>query len=43
VARRILDHLGLDSQGPPVARAQASPELFDPGPGYDVADPAHYD
>ncbi len=40
VARRILDHLGLDSQGPPVARARAPPELFDPGPDYDVADPA---
>ncbi len=40
VAGRILDHLGLDSQGPPVARAQAPPELFDPGPDYDVADPS---
>ncbi len=37
VACRILDHLGLDSQGPPVARAQAPPELFDPEPDYDVA------
>jgi hypothetical protein len=41
VARRILDHLGLDSQGPPVARGRAPPEPFDPGPDYDVADPAH--
>jgi len=38
VARRILGHLGLDSQGPPVARAQAPPEAFDPGPDYDVSD-----
>jgi hypothetical protein len=37
VACRILDHLGLDSQGPPVARAQPPPELFDPGPDHDVA------
>ncbi len=43
VARRILDHLGLDSQGPPVARSQAPPELLDPGPDYDVADPTHGD
>ncbi len=32
VARRILDHLGLDSTGPPLARVQAQPELLDPGP-----------
>ena len=38
VARRILEHLGLDSQGPPVARAQAPPEFFDPEPDYDVSD-----
>ena len=43
VARRIPDHLGLDSQGPPVTRARAPPELFDTGPDYDVADPAHDD
>ncbi len=42
VACRILDHLGLDSQGPPVARAQAPPERFDPGPDYDVADHPRY-
>jgi len=34
VARRILDHLGLDSTGPPLARAQSQPEEFDPGPDY---------
>ena len=27
VARRILLHLGLDSRGPPVARAQAPPDF----------------
>jgi len=43
VACRILDHLGLDSQGPPVARAQPPPELFDPGPDYDSADPSFTD
>jgi hypothetical protein len=38
VARRILDHLGLDSRGPPVARAQAPPDMLDAGPSYDGAD-----
>jgi hypothetical protein len=42
VARRILDHLGLDSQGPTIARARAPPELFDPGPDYSV-DPVFSD
>ena len=40
VAKRILDHLGLDACGPPLSRALAPPELFDPGPSYDTADPA---
>jgi hypothetical protein len=40
VARRILDQLGLDSQGPRAVRARAPPELFDPAPDYDVPDPA---
>ena len=38
VAKRILDHLGLDSRGPPPARAQAPPDVLDPGPSYDGAD-----
>ena len=38
VARRILEHLGLDSTGPPLARARAAPEQFDPGPDYGVPD-----
>ena len=41
VARRILDHLGLDSTGPPLARAQSQPEEFDPGPDYSAPDPTH--
>ena len=38
VAARILDHLGLDSRAPPIARAQAPPEIVEPGPSYDGAD-----
>jgi hypothetical protein len=38
VAKRILDHLGLPSTGPPVARSRAPEETFDPGPEYDGAD-----
>lgn len=38
VAKRILDHLGLDSTGPPVARA-APLEQVELGPSYDAADP----
>jgi len=29
VAKRILDHLGFDSRGPPLARAQAPPDVLD--------------
>jgi len=38
VAKRILEHLGLPSTGPPVARSPAPEETFDPGPGYDGVD-----
>ncbi len=41
VAKRILDHLGEDSTGPPVARVAAPPEQVEPGPSYDVADPIY--
>jgi len=43
VAKRILLHLGLDSRGPPVARAQAPPDFSDPGPRYDGVDPVYAD
>jgi len=41
VARKILDHLGLASQAPPLARASAAdPETAgEPGPDYTAADP----
>ena len=42
IARRILDHLGLDSKGPTIARARAPPELFDPGTDY-LVDPVYSD
>jgi hypothetical protein len=44
IARRILDHLQLDSTGPPItARAQGPPELCEPAPDYDLADPVYPD
>ncbi len=43
VARRILDHLGLDSRPPPIARAQAPPEALDPPPVHDLSDPVFPD
>jgi len=36
-------HLGLDSRGPPVARAQAPPDFGELGPIYDGADPVYAD
>ena len=41
VAKRVLDHLGLDSTGPPVARAAPPPEQVHPGPSYDAPDPIY--
>jgi hypothetical protein len=41
VAKRILDHLALDSTGPPVARARPHAELLEPGPDYGAADPTY--
>lgn len=41
VAKRILDHLGEDSTGPPLARAQAQPETLEPEPAYGAADPIY--
>jgi hypothetical protein len=40
-AKRILDHLGLESTGPPVARAAPPPEQVDLGPSYGAADPIY--
>jgi len=41
VARRILDHLGLASQGPPLWKSSgpADDPGCDPGPDYAAADP----
>ncbi len=44
VARRILDHLGMDSRAPPLARARGPDEAFqNPGPDYSLGDPVHED
>ena len=42
-AKQILDHLGEDSTGPPMARAQAQPEQLDPGPDYAAQDITYQD
>jgi len=40
VAKRMLDHLGLDSTGPPLAPARGGQaDSVDRAPAYDVADP----
>jgi hypothetical protein len=42
IAKQILDHLGLDSQAPPVVRATAPvADEADPGPEYDCVDPSY--
>jgi len=38
VAERILDHLGLDSHGPPLTRARAPPEDLEPPPAGEGVD-----
>ncbi len=43
VARYILDHLGLDSTGPPLVRPKAADELLESAPDHDVADPVYPD
>ena len=43
VAKRILDHLGLPSTGPPLVRSVAPEEAADPGPEYGGADPIYED
>ena len=39
IARRLLEHLGLDATGPPVRKAEAGPEPAEPLPEYDLVDP----
>jgi hypothetical protein len=43
VAKRILDHLGIASQAPPLARARGpdAEALGDPGPDYAAGDPVY--
>jgi len=41
VAKRILDHLGLGSTGPPVAAVRGEPDCVEPAPDYDLADPIY--
>jgi hypothetical protein len=42
VAKRILDHLGVDSTGPPLTAPRVvPPDSVDPAPAYDVADPVY--
>jgi hypothetical protein len=43
VARRVLDHLGLDSTGPPLVRPQTQPEQPDFEPDYAAADATYKD
>ncbi len=38
VARRTLEHLGLDSTGPPAAPARGRPDAIEPPPDYGMAD-----
>jgi len=41
-AKRILDHLGLDSTGPPLAPPRVGqPDSVEPAPAHDVADPVY--
>jgi hypothetical protein len=42
IAKRILDHLHLDSTGPPLAPARGGQaDSVDRAPAYDVADPVY--
>jgi Putative transposase len=42
IAKRILDHMGHDSTGPPLAPPRVGqPDLVDPAPAYDVTDPVY--
>jgi hypothetical protein len=37
-AKKILEHLELDSTGPPRAAGRGAPESIEPTPDYDAAD-----
>lgn len=39
VAKRILDHLGLDAQAPPLAKSRDPGDLGEPGPDDGTGDP----
>jgi hypothetical protein len=42
VAKQILDHLALDSTGPPLARPRADQDdSVEPAPVYDAPDPVY--
>ncbi len=42
VAKRILDHLRLESTGPPLVPARGGlADCVDPAPVYDMADPVY--
>jgi hypothetical protein len=42
VAKQILDHLGLESQAPPLKKAApAGADEAEPGPEYDQVDPSY--
>ena len=43
VAKKILDHLGLASTGPPLVKAAALEEAAEAGPEYGGADPSYDD
>jgi hypothetical protein len=43
IARKILEHLGLDATGPPLSAARGAPLSFESTPDDDVADPVYQD
>jgi hypothetical protein len=43
IARGILEHLGLETTGPPLGRATGTIEGIDPAPEDEVADPEYSD
>ena len=43
IAKQILEHLGLETTGPPLTRATGSAEAIEGSPDYDAADPQYAD